>query len=171
MKKNKLIISVMVAALLIVIDQLVKIFVLEFLKPLGIVTAIDGLLEFTYVENTGVAFGLFQNTPWITLVATAIGCLVVTILALRYKYHNFLSVSAAVLIISGGIGNIIDRFIYGFVVDYIHVMFFDYVFNFADCCVSVGAVLLVGYILFFNPENGKRTKLGKSTEEEKKEEV
>ena len=49
----------------------------------------------------------------------------------------------------GCIGNLIDRFIFGYVVDYIHVLFFPYVFNFADCCVVVGAILFAVWYLFF----------------------
>ena len=48
-----------------------------------------------------------------------------------------------------GLGNLIDRFIFGYVVDYIHVLFFPYVFNFADCCVVVGAILFAVWYLFF----------------------
>ena len=60
------------------------------------------------------------------------------------------------LLMAGGIGNLIDRIAHGFVVDYIHVLFFDYVFNFADCCITVGAVLFVIHVLFFTRE-GKET--------------
>ena len=54
------------------------------------------------------------------------------------------------LILSGGIGNLIDRLVLGFVVDYIHVSFFPPVFNFADCCVVIGTVLVMVHVLFFS---------------------
>ena len=72
------------------------------------------------------------------------------------KRHSFFSYTTAALLMSGGIGNLIDRIAHGFVVDYIHVLFFDYVFNFADCCITVGAVLFVIHVLFFTRE-GKET--------------
>ena len=53
------------------------------------------------------------------------------------------------LVISGGLGNVIDRILYGFVVDFIEPMFIDFaVFNFADCCITVGAFMLIGYEIY-----------------------
>jgi len=58
------------------------------------------------------------------------------------------------LIVGGGIGNLIDRVRAGFVVDYISVSFFPPVFNFADCCVTVGTVFLIIHMLFFYERDG-----------------
>ena len=125
-----------VAAVLLAIDQMLKYFVLRDLRPVGTVTVIPGLLELTYVENTGAAFGLFKQVMWLVVAVTV--------------------VATVALLMAGGIGNLIDRIAHGFVVDYIHVLFFDYVFNFADCCITVGAVLFVIHVLFFTRE-GKET--------------
>ena len=145
------------AALLLAADQVLKVLVLRQLKPLGSpVTAVPGLLEFTYVENTGAAFGLFQNVLWLVILVTLVASLVILVLLFRYRHHTFLSYATSALLLAGGVGNLLDRFIHGFVVDYIHVLFFDYVFNFADCCITVGAVLFVIHVLFFTRE-GKET--------------
>lgn len=138
-----------VAVVLLALDQIIKYFVLADLKPVGAVTVIPGLLEFAYVENTGAAFGLFKNFMWLVLAVTVIASVLIIVLLFRYKHHTFFSYATSALLIAGGFGNLIDRLVHGFVVDYIHVMFFDYIFNFADCCITVGAVLFVIHVLFF----------------------
>lgn len=131
------------SALLILVDQWTKSLVLARLRPLGRFTVIDGLLELQYLENPGAAFGFFQNAPLFIGAFTAIASAVIAVMLFRYRQHDFFSCTAACLLIAGGLGNLIDRFLYGFVVDFIHVLFFGYIFNFADCCVTVGACMLV----------------------------
>ncbi len=137
------------AVVLLALDQIIKYFVLQDLKPIGTVTVIPGLLELAYVENTGAAFGLFKNFMWLVVGVTVIATIVIIVLLFRYKKHTFFSYTTSALLIAGGFGNLIDRMVHGFVVDYIHVLFFDYIFNFADCCITVGAVLFVIHVLFF----------------------
>lgn len=159
-------ITLLAAALLLVADQVIKYYVLLYLRPVGSVTVIPKLLEFTYVENTGVAFGLFKDRLWIVMCVTAIAAAIIVVLLFWYKNHSFLSYTVCALILAGGIGNLIDRALYGFVVDFIHVMFFDYVFNFADCCITVGAVLFAIYFLFFADK--KEEALKEADEDEEK---
>lgn len=136
-------------AVLTAVDQFIKMTVITNLKPIDTVEFIPGLLNFTYVENFGVAFGLMSGMAWIIIALTAIVLVGLLVYIFRYKYHTFLSYTACTLIVAGGIGNLIDRVAFGYVVDYIHVLFFPYVFNFADCCVVVGAVLFAVWYLFF----------------------
>lgn len=145
-----------VAAVLLAVDQILKYFVLRDLKPAGSVTVIDGLLELAYIENTGAAFGLFQNMMWLLILITLAAFLVIVVLLFRYRSHTFFSYTASTLLIAGGIGNLLDRIFYGFVVDYIHVLFFDYIFNFADCCVTVGTVLFIIHVVLISVRE-KRT--------------
>ena len=143
-------VAVLVAAVvLLAVDQITKYFVFTDLKPVGSITIIPGLLEFMYVENTGAAFGLFKNFMWLVVAVTVIASAAIVVLLFRYKKHTFFSYTTSALLIAGGFGNLIDRMTHGFVVDFIHVMFFDYIFNFADCCITVGAVLFVIHVLFF----------------------
>lgn len=139
------VLSVFVCAVLLVIDQISKQLVLNDLKPIGAYNVIPHLLDFSYVENRGAAFGLFQNHMWVIGVLSVIAFAALLLSLFLYRNHSIFSYSAIILILSGGIGNLIDRFRLGFVVDFIHVLFFDYVFNFADCCVTIGAVLLVAH--------------------------
>ena len=83
------------AALLLAADQVLKVLVLRQLKPLGSpVTAIPGLLEFTYVENRGVAFGLLQNQIWFVGPITLALVVVISVLLFRYQGHSFFSYAA-----------------------------------------------------------------------------
>ena len=111
-----------VAVVLLAIDQISKYFVLTALKPVGTVTVIPGLLELTYVENTGAAFGLFKNAIWLVIAVTVIAAAVILVLLFRYKHHSFFSYTTSALLIAGGLGNLIDRIVHGFVVDFIHAV-------------------------------------------------
>lgn len=173
MKENRLpgraavaIAALLAAAVLLGIDQLTKYFVLQKLKPIGSVTVISGLLEFSYIENTGAAFGLFKNSMWLIMTLTAIAFVAIAVVLFRYKNHTLLSYIASTLLIAGGIGNLIDRMLYGFVVDFIHVMFFDYIFNFADCCVTVGAVLFVLHVLLISYREKKAAQTAEPFEQQ-----
>ena len=136
-------------AVLTAVDQFLKMLVITNLKPIGTVEFIPGLLSFSYVENFGVAFGMMSGMAWIIIALTTLVLVGLLVYIFRYKYHTFLSYASCTLIVAGGIGNLIDRVAFGYVVDYIYVQFFPYVFNFADCCVVVGAVLFAVWYLFF----------------------
>lgn len=135
-------------AVLTAIDQFIKMTVITNLKPVGRITCIPGLLEFSYVENTGAAFGIFSDFSWVIMILQTVLTICVLVFLFRYKHHTFLSYASCVLVATGGVGNLIDRFAFGYVVDYIHVLFFPYVFNFADCCVVVGAIVFAVWYLF-----------------------
>ena len=136
-----------VAAVLLAIDQMLKYFVLRDLRPVGTVTVIPGLLELTYVENTGAAFGLFKQVMWLVVAVTVVATVAIIVLLFRYKRHSFFSYTTAALLMAGGIGNLIDRIAHGFVVDYIDFRLIHFpVFNLADICVCVGTGLLILYV-------------------------
>ena len=155
------IVSLAVIAVLTAADQLIKYFVVTYLKPIGEKLIIPGVLRFTYVENDGAMMGLFggkaQVMMWITVVIIAV--LLVLLLFKKIKFgFNY---CCLVAIIAGGIGNLIDRFRLGFVVDYIDVLFVKfYVFNFADCLITVGAFLIIGYQIYeiIRETKGKKEK-------------
>ena len=123
-------ITTILVVLLVVIDQLTKYVVLTELKPINAVTVIDGILQFRYVENTGAAFGIFSDkTEFLSLFTAFI--IIAAILYLFFgKIDSKIQRFAWIFIIAGGIGNLIDRVIRHFVVDFIEVLFVDYaVFN------------------------------------------
>ncbi len=147
------VISLIAAVLLAVIDQIIKYFAVLYLKPVSTVVAIPYILDFTYVENRGVAFGMFEDSRWIFVALTSIVIAVFIVLLFKTgKSSRLFSISSA-LIIGGGIGNLIDRLLYGYVVDYLSLSFFPPVCNFADYCITAGTVLLIIYLLFYSDMN------------------
>lgn len=145
--------------LLIIADQVTKYFTVSMLKPVGSVEIIKNILSFTYVENRGAAFGILQNARWVFIVLTIIAVAAIIIYLLKEKPKDKTLTCSLSLILAGAIGNMIDRILKGFVVDMIEVTFIDYpVFNFADCCVVIGAILLGIYILFIYKEPQKEEK-------------
>ena len=122
------------AAVLVVIDQVIKFLATTYIKPIGTLEIIPGFLDFTYHGNDGAAFGILSSQTWIFVIITALVCIALIVGLFVYKKHTTLSRMACALIIAGGIGNLIDRvFNNGYVIDYIHVKFFPPIFNFADC--------------------------------------
>ncbi|CEQ27863.1 signal peptidase II [Paraclostridium sordellii] len=138
---------------LIAIDQISKYLAVNYLANIGSIPIIKNVFHLTYVENRGAAFGMFQNNQIIFIVVAIAAC----VFGLYYLYKkdlNILGKSAIILIISGALGNLIDRIRLGFVVDYFDFrVIWDYVFNVADVFVVVGTILLCVYIIFF--ENDK----------------
>lgn len=114
---------------------------------------IGSWLSLTFVKNNGVAFGLFQNIPYfftITSVLISIGAVYF------YRFHlpndrPWVQVSLG-LIVGGAIGNIIDRLRYSFVVDFVHVSWFPGIFNLADSAITIGVIMLAGYLLLTGEE-------------------
>ena len=145
--------------LLIIADQVTKYFTVSMLKPIGSVEIIKNILSFTYVENRGAAFGILQNARWVFIILTIIAIAAIIIYLLKEKPKDKTLIFSLSLILAGAIGNMIDRILKGFVVDMIEVTFINYpVFNFADCCVVIGAILLGIYILFIYKEPQKEEK-------------
>ncbi len=147
-------------AVLVGIDQLTKWLTVNFLKGTDPVTIIGGFFELTYVENRGAAFGMMQGERWFFIAFTALVMFALLGLLLfgNYRKHNLFNASL-ILIVAGGVGNLIDRVANGFVVDFLHfflktdTFYGDFpVFNFADCCVVIGSVLLLLFFFFFYEE-------------------
>ena len=149
-----LILSILLAAA----DYAIKMLVINNLKPVGTVEVIPGFFSLKYVENKGAAFGMLSNARWVFIVFTIVIILVLIYIMFKKKISSKLFNFAAILIIGGGIGNLIDRIFYGYVVDYLSISFFPPVCNFADYCITVGAVLMVIYLLFFSDFLNKKGK-------------
>ncbi|MBX9614159.1 MAG: signal peptidase II [Caulobacteraceae bacterium] len=136
------------ALIIIVLDQLTKAWMLDGLdlREVGRVLVAPPILNFTYVENTGVSFGLFGGggARWVLSVFSILVAGGLAMWAL--KAERRLLVSAIGLVIGGAIGNAIDRIQYGYVVDFIDLSgtgLFPWVFNIADSAITVGVVLLI----------------------------
>lgn len=149
--------TLLVVALLVGLDQLTKYLVLINVKPVDAVPVIDKVIQFRYTENTGAAFSIFSEKTWLLTIFTGVMIIAGLLYLFLGKADNKLQFASLVLIISGGLGNLIDRLFRGFVVDFIEYLFMEYaVFNLADIFVTIGAVLLVISVLFI--KNGGEEK-------------
>ena len=97
-----ILLGALIAAAGVIIDQVIKYVVLERLVPVGTVQVIPGLLDFTYVENRGAAFGILQNKVWFFVVLTVLISAAAIFLWFRYRHHTVWSRLGSVLILSGG---------------------------------------------------------------------
>lgn len=142
-------ISLIIGAVLVIIDQIIKYFVSVYLQPVGSVSVIDNLFSLTYVENKGVAFGMFSDMRWVFVALTSVLLAIIIFYMFKKRPKGKFFYVCAALIIGGGIGNLIDRIFYGYVIDYLSLSFFPPVCNFADYCITAGTIMLVIYLLFF----------------------
>lgn len=143
-----------------VLAELIRYFVVLNLRPDGVVHAVPSILDFVYSENRGVAFGMFQDGTVFFAITTSIVIVIAAILLIKnYKKSKLFSVAAS-LIIGGGLGNLYERIVHGYVVDYLRLSFFPPVCNFADYCITAGTVCLIVYLLFFSDflKDGKKKK-------------
>ena len=136
------------AALVAIVDQLLKYLVVNFLDKTSPTEVIPNLFNLTYVENRGAAFGMLADARWIFITFTVLITVFLIYILFKKKIDSKLFLTSVVLIIGGGIGNLIDRIFLGYVVDYLSISFFPPVCNFADYCITIGAVILVIYIVF-----------------------
>ena len=135
----------------VVLDQLTKYFAQLYLQPVGTMPFIPGIMELRFVLNDGAAFSSFAGARLFLILFTGIAIAALAVYLFWKKPPKRLERTALVLLIGGGLGNLIDRVFRSFVVDYLDIspLFSFPVFNFADCCVVCGSILLVLYFLHF----------------------
>lgn len=135
--------------LLVCADQLTKLWAMHFLKNAGEKPILGNFLVFTYVENTGAAFSLLQNQRVFLVAVPAVFATVCFILLVTRRFPSLIMNISLALITAGGVGNLIDRVMRGYVVDFIYAKKINFaIFNFADSCVSVGVVVMLLAVLF-----------------------
>ena len=128
-----------IAAVTVIVDQLVK---WACMGLTGRVTLIPHVLALSYAENTGMAFSLFSGWAWGLGVVSA-ACILLGWLVLRRYQLGKVSRVAAMLMLGGAVGNMIDRFLRGYVVDMFETLFVEFaIFNVADAALTVGTVLM-----------------------------
>lgn len=138
-----------IALIILAADQAVK----QLARSLtGPVTLIPGVLAFTYAENTGMAFSLLSGRSWLLGLMSAAVIFIGWLILRRYHLGTMASV-AAMLILGGAVGNMIDRLLTGYVVDMFEVLLFRFaIFNVADAALTIGC-LLMAISLLFRPDD------------------
>ena len=139
--------SLLGAAVLVVIDQLIKHWATASLLPVGQMDVLPGIVELRYCLNDGMAFSMLAGKQTLLIGMTSVMLVVVAAMLFARKMPVWERVSWT-LVLGGGVGNLIDRVLNGVVVDYINVLFMRFaIFNFADICVCVGVGLLMLVVL------------------------
>ena len=178
--RQNIIIQIILFFVLLAIDQLTKYWAVQVLKEKPAIVLIPNVLEFRYLENKGAAFGFFQNKQWLFFVITAVVLAVIIFIWIRVirqskKYitlgtdkfrrktfsdRSFLNY-ILVFLAAGAVGNLIDRIAHTYVVDFIYFRLINFpIFNFADICVSLSAVMLVIFFIFIYKDDPEFVLLG-----------
>jgi signal peptidase II len=147
---------IIAASMIVLIDQVVKIFVCKNLSQADSVSVIPHILNFIYVKNTGAAFSIFSGKTAVLGAVSILFSAGVLIFWILKKPQNTLFKLSLTLLFAGALGNAIDRIWRGFVVDFIETAFVKFpVFNVADISITVGTALLMIYLLFFDKDGHK----------------
>ncbi len=140
---------------LVVIDQLIKLWAVNVLQPVGSMPLIPHVVELNFVYNEGMAFSLLSGKQTLLILATSAVMIFIAYWLFFKTGNDRLQRVALTLVLGGGIGNLIDRVLNGRVVDYINLLFMRFaVFNFADICVTVGVCLWVLAIFLEETHSG-----------------
>ena len=163
MKWSSPLVPLLIAGLVVVTDQLTKLWVLANFRLYESKPVIAGVFDLTFVTNTGAAFGMlagdknvWRQVFFVTVAVVALG--VLTMAFRQYRHTGRLYVAAIGMVAGGALGNLIDRFRYGHVVDFLDFYIKDYhwpAFNAADSAITVGVAmfLLAGYLEHRSEEN------------------
>ena len=129
------------------LDQLTKYLVVSNMALHESIDIIPGVFRFTYIQNDGAAFGSLDNARWVFMVLSTVAIIGILVYMFWKKPQNKLMLSALILIVSGGIGNMIDRIALGYVIDFLDFCAFPkvwmWVFNVADSFVTVGVAIVI----------------------------
>lgn len=157
------VILLLIGAVLVIIDQVIKYWAVNTLMPVRVMDFIKfgdfDFIGFRYAENDGAAFSSFSGAKYFLLTLNVLLICGLIFYVIKFCKNDKFILVTAMLIIAGGIGNIIDRVRLGYVIDYIEVRFFNFaIFNFADMCVVIGACLFLLYAIINDMKEKKAIK-------------
>lgn len=140
---------IIVILICLILDQAVKIYVSNNMAPGQSLAVLDNFFYITYIHNDGAAFGILSGHGlFLMLVPAAIlACALCYLVAKRKSISRVFGLALS-LIVAGGTGNIIDRAVYGYVIDFLDFKVWNPVFNIADIFVCTGCGLMIIYLLF-----------------------
>ncbi len=152
MKKKYIIISCIFLVLL-TLDLVSK----YLMSNSEVLVIIPNILEFRYSENTGAAFSSFSNKILFLIIFTIIVLFSFIIYDILCKETKMIYVISFALIVTGAVGNLIDRIVFKYVRDFIYLPFINFpIFNIADICITFGIILFAIYLIFFKDKNKEK---------------
>lgn len=144
-----------IIVLVVALDQLTKYLIQANLELNSSIPLIDGIFHITYIRNSGAAFSMFQHrTGFLIAMQLAVIAVVLVYLVKRKKKEHWCLLLSLSLIAAGGMGNLIDRAMNGYVVDFLDFRVWP-IFNMADISVCVGCGLLILYMFFIDPKRSR----------------
>lgn len=161
-KRKGAIISLSVLIVTVLADQLTKLAVMRYMEVGQSIPLIKDVLHLTYILNRGAAFGSMSDARWLFMTVSALLIVFLCGLIIVWEDGNALFYTAAAMMMGGGIGNMIDRVAYGYVVDFIDFCAFPslwkWIFNGADSFVCLGAGMFVLWYILAEIRNYKKEK-------------
>lgn len=137
-------VKIVLVALLVAADQAIKIWAVANLQPVGSMPLLPGIVELRFLLNDGMAFSMLSGKQTFLIIVTVAALIAVAYVLFSGKLTGPVGNAGWLLVLGGGIGNLIDRVLNKVVVDYINLLFMNFaVFNFADICVCTGVGLLI----------------------------
>ena len=156
--KKRLFIYIFILIALVSFDQLTKYIVINSFNVNDKLILINNFLKFYYIRNTGISFGMLSNQKYIIILLTLLVIAYVIYETIKNKKNKLMIISSS-LIISGAIGNLIDRVFRGYVVDFISFTLFKKemaIFNIADILITLGIILYI-YIILMEGKNERNS--------------
>lgn len=148
-----------VAALIVALDQGTKLLAVKFLSPRGVLPIIDGVFNLRYVENTGAAFSMLRGQTLILVLVPVVASIAMIYILASGRIKSKIGSWGIAIILSGALGNLIDRIFRGAVVDMFDFSLINFpVFNVADIAVTVGAVLFFVFAIFIYDDKSEKKK-------------
>lgn len=156
-KRTTFVLEIIGIIILIVLDRISKLWAVSSLKDTDGIELIKGALKFFYLPNgnTGAAFGIFEGQLLLLIIVTmlVVALLIYMIIKIPFESKYIPMHITFMFIIAGGIGNLIDRIVNKYVVDFIYFYLINFpIFNVADCFVTVATILLALFLLFYYDE-------------------
>lgn len=165
-----LLFAIMVGA--VCLDQLTKWLAVVYLQGEPSFPLWQDVLHLTFVKNEGAAFGMLKDHRWVFMVFSTLAIVGILVYLIRFRPASRLLQIALAMVVGGGIGNMIDRTVLGYVIDFIDFTLIDFaVFNVADSFVTVGAGLMILYLILDMVKESKQAKVAKATEQDHAEEA
>lgn len=145
-----------ISLVIVIIDQISKFSIITHLTPSSRLILIPNIINIVYKKNTGAAFSILSDHVYLLGIISAIFCIAVAMFFVIKRPKNPIMCTAMSMIFAGALGNGIDRIFRGFVIDFIETDFIQFpVFNIADISITIGAALLMVYVIFLDKNEEK----------------
>ena len=158
----------LVAFLGVALDQITKWLAVRYLKPMDTLPLWKNVLHLTYATNRGAAFSILADRRWVFMSVSVLSIVLLAALVWYFRRGSAPFCLSLSMLLGGGVGNMIDRVMLGYVVDFIDFRAIHFaIFNVADCFVCIGCALLLIDVLFLDKRQGKTLPDAEQKEEEK----